>query len=191
MTDSNTTPENPAASATNPQASPPGRQCGRHGHGRRRWFAVGLALLIGLAGFGIGRATGHSSHWRASGFGMNRTINVDTATRRADAGIGRMLSAVDGTPEQKAKIGDIAKAAIRDLIPLRDRLTGARDKLAVALKADTLDRAAIELLRAEQLVLVETASKRVLQTLTDAAEVLSPAQRAKLVDRWQSHFRRS
>ena len=186
MTDTNTTPE------ANPPATPGDarRRCGGRHRARRRWFAAGLALLIGLAGFGIGRLTGHWSHWRAAGAVMRGPLDADTLGRRVDFGVGRMLANVDGTAEQKAKIGDIAKAAIKDLLPLRERITGARDKLAMALKADSVDRAAIEQLRAEQQALLETASKRASQALADAADVLSPAQRAKLVERWQSRYRR-
>ena len=190
MSDTNTTPDaNPGGT---PGTTPPpdSRRCDRRGHGRRRWFKVGLAALIGLGAFGLGRASGHWGHWRGASFGMNSPLDVDTASRKAEFGIGRILAKVDGTPEQKAKIGEIAKAAIKDLLPMRQQITGSRDKLAVALKADTLDRAAIERLRTEQVGLMETASKRAAQALTDAADVLSPAQRAKLVDQWQSHGRR-
>jgi len=42
--------------------------------------------------------------------------------------------------------------------------------------------AAIERLRAEQIGLAETASKRIAQALADAADVLSPEQRRKVAD---------
>ena len=188
MSDTNTIPQAPPAGT--PGAPPPSGGCRGRRHGRRRWFAAGIAALIGLVGFGIGRVTGHWSHWRASGLGMHGPADADAIGRRVDFGVGRILANVDGTPEQKAKIADIAKAAIKDLLPLRAQVTAARDKLAGALKAETLDRAAIEQLRAEQVALMETASKRASQALADTADVLSPAQRAKLVERWQSRFRR-
>ncbi len=47
----------------------------------------------------------------------------------------------------------------------------------------TIDRGAMEKLRAEQIALADTVSKRVVQALGDAAEVLSPEQRRKLNDR--------
>ena len=158
---------------------------------RGRWIKLGAAVLIGLAGFGLGRATGHWGHWRGGGFGMNRSMDADTASKRADMGIGMMLASVDGTPDQKAKLSTIAKAAITDLLPLRETVKGLQGKLAVALKANTLDRAAIEQLRAEQVALMETASKRAAQAITDAAEILSPAQRTKLIDRWQARLNRT
>ncbi len=51
---------------------------------------------------------------------------------------------------------------------------------------DRIDRmtkhSAIERLRAEQIGLAETASKRIAQALADAADVLSPEQRRKVAD---------
>ena len=187
MSDTNTTPQ---ATPAGPPGTPTPPSGGGRRHRRRRWLAAGLAVLIGLVGFGLGRATGHWSHWRAGGFGMHATIDAEALGRRVDFGVGRMLAHVDGTPDQKAKVAEIAKAALKELLPLRARLTEAREKWASALKAQVLDRAAIEQLRTEQLTLMDTASKRAAQAVTDAAEVLSPAQRAKLVERWQSRSRR-
>jgi Spy/CpxP family protein refolding chaperone len=50
------------------------------------------------------------------------------------------------------------------------------------LTAPTIDRSAIERLRAEQIGLAETASKRIAQALADTADVLSPEQRRKVTD---------
>lgn len=188
MTDTNSTPNTPQPSA--PETGR--RDCSRNAFsGRRRWLALGAVLVIGLVGFGIGRATSwhsarHFGQGFGSGIGMHRTMDAETAARRADVGINRVLSNVDATPEQKAKIAEIAKAAIKDLMPLRETHNGLRDKLAAALKSEKIDRAQIEQLRTEQLALGETLSKRAAQALSDAADLLTPPQRAKLVERWQS-----
>jgi periplasmic protein CpxP/Spy len=175
-----------------------GSQRGPRGR-RRRFVKIGAALLVGLAGFGIGRAT--SKPWHGFGLGgmqggMHRAFDADQASQRAERGIGYMLGKVDGTPEQKAKVTEIAKAAIKDMAPLQQAHTAARAKVMAALKSDKVDRAAIEQVRAEQLALGETLSKKATQAVADAADVLIPAQRAKLIDRWQNPglrgwFRRS
>ena len=46
----------------------------------------------------------------------------------------------------------------------------------------SVDRAAIEAFRAEQIALADAASKRIAQALADAAEVLTPEQRRKIDD---------
>ncbi len=179
MSDPNTASSN----APNPNPPEDGTR-NRWGRFRRSgWVLVGAAIVTGLIGFGVGRATG--ARWHGHGFGMHYQSSGDASMRRAEWGINRMLSAVDGTSEQKARIAEIAKAAIRDLQPMRETFRGSRDKLATALKAEKVDRAAIEQLRADQLALGETASRRASQALSDAAEVLTATQRAVLVERWQ------
>lgn len=178
-----------SASNSTPDPNQPGdqsgkrRDCGRRGMRRRGWVLVGVALVTGVIGFGLGRVTG--ARWHGHGFGMHQQLDSEAAVRRAEAGINRVLSRIDGTSEQKAKIAEIAKAAIKDLQPMRETFRSSRDKLAAALKADKVDRSAIEQLRAEQLALGEAASKRASEALADAADVLTPAQRATLVERWQ------
>ena len=51
------------------------------------------------------------------------------------------------------------------------------------LTAPTVDRAAIELFRAEKMVLADQASRRIAQALGEAAEVLTPEQRTEVGER--------
>jgi len=52
--------------------------------------------------------------------------------------------------------------------------------LITLLTAPTIDRAALEQLRATEIGKLDQASKAAVQAMADAAEVLSPDQRAKL-----------
>ena len=182
-------PTSPATGTAAPSPSGTGagpRGCGRACRGRGRILGLLFLLLIGLIGFGIGRATSHP--WR---FGAMHGAPVDSETliKRADYGLGRILGRVDATTEQKAKVSDIMKAAVRDLAPLQSAHAAAKGKLQAALKAEKVDHALIEQLRVEHLALGETVSKRLAQALTDAADVLTPAQRTKLVDHWSGRGR--
>ena len=184
MSDTNTVPNSdPNNTADNTPDGNGARRCGPRGR-RRGVVVAGLAVLIGLAGFGVGRATSHP--WHGFGHGMQRGLDVDTVGQRAEKGINFILGRVDATTDQKSKIDEIAKAAIKDLAPLQQAHVAARDKFLAALKADKVDRAAIEQARTVHLALGETLSKRAAQAIGDAADVLTPAQRAKLVDRWQN-----
>jgi len=60
-----------------------------------------------------------------------------------------------------------------------------RKQIREALAAATIDRAKIESLRQAQLKLHDSASKRLTDAITDAAEVLTPAQRAELAKRME------
>jgi Spy/CpxP family protein refolding chaperone len=77
------------------------------------------------------------------------------------------------------------KAAANELAPLRQRHVEARRKSLELLAQPTIDRAQLEALRVEQMQLGDTVTRRMLQATLDAAEVLSPDQRAKLVERWR------
>jgi Spy/CpxP family protein refolding chaperone len=93
-----------------------------------------------------------------------------------------MAIELDATQDQQVKLANIAKAAVADLRPLKEKAQGARAQAVTLLTAPTIDRTAIERLRAEQIGLAETASKRIAQALADAADVLSPEQRRKVAD---------
>ena len=66
---------------------------------------------------------------------------------------------------------------------MREKVMSARQRGRVLLTQPSIDRAAIEALRVEQIALADAASKRFTQALGDVAEVLTPEQRRKIDDR--------
>jgi len=94
---------------------------------------------------------------------------------------------IDATDEQKQRLEPIVKQAVKDLLPVREKARAARAQALALLTGDTIDRGAIEALRAEQIQLAEQASKRLSQALADVAEVLTPAQRKDLAARIEKH----
>jgi len=159
-------------------------------NGKRRLFRRGMvAVLIGslAAGFGGyswahggGHGGGHGGWHRGGGF-----MGGPMDDQRVERMVKHMAVEVDATPEQTAKLTEIAKAAAKDLQPLREKSRNARREGMKLLAAPTIDRAAIERLRAEQIQAADAASKRLTQALADTAEVLTPAQRQKLAERFQ------
>jgi protein CpxP len=92
------------------------------------------------------------------GGGMERRrgpASPEDMARRLDERISRMMRQVGGTPEQKEKLVAIASSAMKDLRPMR----------------------------ASEMQLADQMSRRTLQSMADAAEVLTPEQRAKLAER--------
>jgi Spy/CpxP family protein refolding chaperone len=87
---------------------------------------------------------------------------------------------VDATAEQQEKLRGIVKNAVKDLVPMREKLFTARQQARDLLLGQTVDRAAIEKLRAEQIATADALSKRFTQAAADAADVLTPEQRRKL-----------
>jgi periplasmic protein CpxP/Spy len=58
-----------------------------------------------------------------------------------------------------------------------------RHQALALLSQPTIDRGALEALRANQLQMAEQASRRLTQALADAADVLTPEQRRQLAER--------
>jgi Spy/CpxP family protein refolding chaperone len=67
---------------------------------------------------------------------------------------------------------------------MRDTHQKARELLT----QPTVDRTAIERLRADNVVALDAASRRVAQALADAFEVLTPEQRRKVGDLVPAHW---
>jgi Spy/CpxP family protein refolding chaperone len=75
---------------------------------------------------------------------------------------------------------------------MREKARAARQRAAGLLTQPTVDRAAIEAFRVEQMALADAASKRFAQALADMAEVLTPEQRRKVsehLERRRSYWR--
>jgi protein CpxP len=109
-----------------------------------------------------------------------------------ERGVERLGWATDASTEQKTKINAIAQKAADDIFALRAKHLEARKQVIDTLAAPTVDRAKLEALRADQMKLAETATKRATDAVADIADVLTPAQRADLgqrVERWQRWFR--
>ena len=90
---------------------------------------------------------------------------------------------IDATDAQKQQLAPIVKGAARELLPLRAKMHDARRQAVELLSGESIDRAALETLRADQLTLAEQASRRFVQALADVADALTPEQRKRLAER--------
>ena len=157
--------------------------------GRAR-FAL-LLILVGLGGAIAGglatSAFGQGPMWPMRPFMggpfMGDPFDPAQVDRHVERVIKHLAVEADATADQQTKLVAIVKGAVNDLLPLREKLQANRAKALDLFIASTIDRAAIERLRSDQLALAETASKRIAQAIGDAAEVLNPEQRRTLLDR--------
>ena len=159
----------------------------RRGRGKALLVAAVLAISAAAAGSAATAAFGFGGGpWHHGGGFMGRMGGfggfVDPELR-VERMIKHLAVEVDATADQQAKLVAIAKGAVKDLLPLREKALATRRQAIDLLSAATVDRTAIERLRSEQLALAETASKRLAQAIGDVAEVLTPAQRKDLADR--------
>jgi Spy/CpxP family protein refolding chaperone len=145
-----------------------------------------LALAAGLVGAVAGSAfSGWSGYgpmpWHHHG-GFGGPFDPATAEDRADRAVRHLAVEIDAAAEQQDKLRALVKAAVKDLLPMRERVQDMHQKAHELLRQPSVDRTAIERLRADQVAAVDAASRRVTQALADAAEVLTPEQRRKLGD---------
>jgi len=156
---------------------------------RRRWgrraLVAGLLVVLGGAGgFAIGTHKAAAMFWHGMHhMQMDPQAAADHAVHRVD----RVLSHVEANAEQKAKVEAIAKSAVLDLAKLGVNPKETHEKFLTLLRADKIDPAALEALRAEQVAKWDAASKRIVQAVTEAAPVLTPEQRRELTEPWLPH----
>lgn len=139
-----------------------------------RKLAIGAVAVVAVIGAGVGAmayADGGPGHWRGKfmrGFMEYRIEQVLTEVG-ADAG-------------QKEKIKTIFKTTMDEVRPERGERREMREEVTKLLGAPTIDRGAIEALRAKKLAEFDAKSKTVAKAVADAAEVLTPDQRKKLIE---------
>jgi periplasmic protein CpxP/Spy len=144
--------------------------------GKRRTFqAIAAAATLGF----FGKAVAQGAPGASRG---DRGDPAAMAERRIDG----LIKMVNGTPEQKTKLLALAQAAMADMKPLREQLTATRKRGMELLSATSIDRGAIDKLRGESVQLMDGISRRMSAQMMDAAEVLTPAQRAQVAEKMKS-----
>lgn len=160
--------------------------------GRRIVLTLFIIAAVGMAAFVTSAfSQGFGPPWHARPF-SGQTFDPAAIEDRADKMVRHLSIEVDATAEQQERLRGIVRSAVRDLVPLREKAVSSRQRGRELLTATTIDRAAIETLRTEQMALADQATGRFTQALADAASVLNPEQRRKLAeraDRWRSFHR--
>ncbi len=153
---------------------------------KRRWALAGIGGAI-AAGLMTLSALGHAGPGMRGhhGHGKWAEMSPEEASKRIDKMVNWVLDDVAATADQKQRVAQIAKDAAQELKPLHKQHKDARTRAVDLFAQPTIDRAAIEQLRAEELQLGETVSKRITKAIADAAEVLTPEQRVKLAAEWK------
>jgi Spy/CpxP family protein refolding chaperone len=154
-------------------------------HPRHWWRRLTLASLVAVLVAGGGLAHAHGGPgWGGWHRGAD-DADPQVMQRRAEARVKWMLADVDATEAQQKKIAELMTAAMTDLRPLRQQARDARREAMQLLAQPQIDRGALEALRAKQAQAMDYISRRITQSLADAAEVLTPEQRAKLAQRME------
>jgi periplasmic protein CpxP/Spy len=148
---------------------------------RRRFGLIAVAAsIVAVAGGALAFAhSGGSHHGPMSGRSAESHLEHIQA----------MLTKVGATDAQKSQIEGILKPALDDLKAAHESHSAAFRQFHEAMMAPSIDRTRLEALRAEQIKSLDAASKRFVTAISDAAEVLSPDQRAALAKQIESHHR--
>jgi protein CpxP len=150
-------------------------------HDGPRWHRFGSDGPRGW--FGRDRDHDGPSGWHGRGFG-----GPFLTPGRIERMVDRLGRAVDASSEQKQKIRDVVQRAADDLRPLREKHLEGRRQMREVLAAPTIDRGKLEALRADHMKLADQASQRITTALAEAADILTPEQRADLARRLEQRF---
>ncbi len=162
-------------------------------------LATGIAIAIGGA-FGVqafanSQTYGHMKLYAGydggrhggqhKGFAQYSDAEIEAQIERM---VKHVAIEIDATQAQQENIIALVAAVAKDLKPVHDRMRATGKEIRDLLLADTIDRTALETLRAARLADAERISKNLAGALADVAEVMSPAQR-KLLDERIKQFR--
>jgi Spy/CpxP family protein refolding chaperone len=142
---------------------------------RRTILALGILIAGGTGGYALAMSGPFHGGFGGSDPGQ-RLARLQFMTKRA-------LDSVGATSDQENRVHDIIASAATALMKEGAPTAEMRKRLADLLKAPTVDRAAVEALRAEMVRSLDARSKIVAGALVDASGQLGAEQRAKLVDR--------
>ena len=130
-------------------------------------------------------ASAYKTAWHGGGDRHKRfaELSEEEIQSRVERMVKHVAIEIDATPEQQQKITTLVTALAKEVKPVHGRMRATGKEIHDLLLADSIDRAALEKLRAARLADADTVSKAAVATIADVAEVLSPAQRKLLEER--------
>lgn len=148
---------------------------------RKRGFFGGMlvgglvVLPLSLAFAAFAQFGGPGSHHFG---GSHAGFSAD----RAEFAIDFVLSKVDASDTQKEQVLSIVQSAVAEVKPMMGDRESIHQAVQEILTQPHVDRAALEEIRINMLQKADVASQRMVQTLAEAAEVLTPEQRVELMN---------
>ena len=159
----------------------------------RRRFLTGIVtggLLGSLLAGGVSvyaHITRDHGWWQGRGHGAwghhhHGFHDPEAVAERARFATDWLLSRIDASAEQRQQVQTIVQQAVQELIQVREQHQANRQALFEALGQPTISRETLDELRHAAVQRMENVSERLVTALADVADVLTPEQRAKLLD---------
>jgi periplasmic protein CpxP/Spy len=146
---------------------------------RRRLVVAAIAAsIVAIVGGTLAYAHSGAAH-HGPGAGRNAEDHLEHMQG--------MLTRIGASDVQKSQIEGLLKPAFEEMKAAHEAHSAAFAQFHEAITAPSIDRTRIEALRAGQLKALDEASKRMVTAMADAAEVLSPEQRAALAEQIRKH----
>jgi Spy/CpxP family protein refolding chaperone len=142
-----------------------------------RKLVIGGVAAVVLAGAGAAAIAGGFD-----GFGRHGMMGGRFMHGFMEYRVDQALTDIGASAEQKDKIKALVKSTIDEVRPERGWRMETRDEMIKILEAPTIDRNAIEALRAKRIADIDARSKTIAKAVGDAAEVLTQDQRKKLIE---------
>ena len=156
-----------------PSLAPPAK------HRWTTWARTGLVagamlggMAVGAGGLAFATTAGEHLEWR-------RGHHLEHLQRMVHGA----LDSVGATTTQEDKVHDIIANGFASMTDGATDRGAMRQQVLDLLRSPTIDRAAVEKLRTEQVARFDEKSKAITGMVLDAASSLTPDQRAKLADR--------
>ena len=150
---------------------------------RRFWLGtITTGLLGALVVASAGRAA-HGHGWRGHGaHGFGKVSSPEEAREHARSAVLKLLEEVDATQDQKQRVDAIIDGSVDRLYPLIERHQQHHLEFIEALGQSAIDRGEVERLRKAEMEIADEASGGFADAALDVFEVLTPEQRAKVMD---------
>lgn len=148
---------------------------------RSFWKELAAGALLTALVFGLAFAAAPPSAFGGFRHG-DWGSDPERARKHAEFMTGYVLSEVDASPEQTERVTAIVVDFVQDLQGLKEEHRARHAELLAALSQPEISRAALESLRAEELATLDGVSQRLVDAVVNAAAVLTPEQRTRLVE---------
>jgi periplasmic protein CpxP/Spy len=154
-----------------------------HERMRNKWHRRGRHALLALGLLTVAGAGAAWAGYRAFPGGCHRLGLGHRGMRLyAEFIVERALKQVDATDEQRQQVEAITGRLLDQRAAMHAEHERLHQEIAALLTAEKVDRKQLEALRARQLEKIEAASRQLTQAVADIADVLTPEQRAKLLE---------